>query len=115
MYGYILEFADNKHKVLNTIGIYNNLIPEEYIVSDIENVQIIVKHSPLYVASLESYGNGKYVNSYIGTENLMDSVRIQIKDINRKKIINHSNYKIYIYANEKNIEILKSNLYNYQH
>lgn len=70
---------------------------------------------PLYVVRLESYGNEKYIYPHLGTENLMNSVRIQINDINNKQIIDHSNYKIYIYANEKNIDILKNNLVNYQY
>lgn len=85
----------------------------EYIVSDIDDIEIVVKYSPLYEVNKEIYGNGIYINRYLDTNNLMKSVRMTIDDLNKKQIIDYSNYKIYVYANEKNIETLKNNLYGY--
>lgn len=85
----------------------------EYIVSDIDDIEIVVKYSPLYEVNKETYGNGIYINRYLDTNNLMKSVRMTIDDLNKKQIIDYSNYKIYVYANEKNIETLKNNLHGY--
>ena len=85
----------------------------EYIVSDIDDIEIVVKYSPLYEVNKEIYGNGIYINRYLDTNNLIKSVRMTIDDLNKKQIIDYSNYKIYVYANEKNIETLKNNLYGY--
>ena len=85
----------------------------EYIISDIDNIEIVVKYSPLYEVNKETYGNGIYINRYLDTNNLMKSVRMTIDDLNKKQIIDYSNYKIYVYANEKNLETLKNNLYGY--
>ena len=85
----------------------------EYIVSDIDDIEIVVKYSPLYEVNKEIYGNGIYINRYLDTNNLMKSVRMTIDDLNKKQIIDYSNYKIYVYANKKNLETLKNNLYGY--
>ena len=86
----------------------------DYIEKDINNIEIVVKHSDLYVANLWNDGNAISMYVYTNDSNLMKYVRAIINDINHKIIGNYDyQVEIYVYANKGNIEKLKKNKSEY--
>lgn len=113
---YILEFADNKHKVLNTIGIYNNLIPEEYIVSDIEQKRAYLRGVFLSIGSINDPKKSRYhleflVNNIEYSKFLSDLLN-EFR-LNSKVIKRDHKYMVYVKEAEKIGDFLRIlNAYN---
>ena len=100
-----------KDLVINSSVYYSDNF--EYIEEYRDNIKIVYEHTELY----DLWYNEDYDNYiFLGFDNINNPfifVREIIEDINNKKIVNYSNFKIYIYASKDNIEKLKSNYNNY--
>lgn len=86
----------------------------QYVEKDIDNVEIVVKHSDLYEA--ESYENGNVIEMYVYTDEskLMKFIRTVIDDLNHKVIGEYDEQvEVIVYANKANIAKLKENTKNY--
>ena len=88
----------------------------EYIESSNNDIRIVYTHSKYLDVKLEkAYYDDcyHYFNTYINYDNEFDIIKNIIKDINDKKIIDYTLYKITIYTNKENIDILKENIQEY--
>lgn len=82
----------------------------KYIEDNNNDIKIVYKHTSYYDMEMYSDNNNHiYFHLYLVDDNMMNIVKNTIKDINNKKIIDYSNYEIYIYASKENIETLKQN------
>lgn len=91
---------------------YDDMI--EYIEEDRSDIKIVYKHTNQYDLSyLNDFENYLYLNYKTVNDNVFKTVREQIKDINQKKIINYSKFKVYICTSKENIDKLKNNRNNY--
>ncbi len=88
---------------------YDNI---EYIETDIDSIKITYYHSKYYDIFINDDGNFLYFYSQ-PKGNFMDLTRAYIKDINNKRIIDYSDYKIVIYASLDNIKKMKNNSKEY--
>lgn len=89
-------------------GYYN----VEYLVDDRSDIKIAYKHTDFFEISYNIEDNYLYLD-IVDNNNYLKNIRQGIKDINDKKIIDYSNFKVYIYASEENINKLKMNRTNY--
>lgn len=120
----MIEDINNENYIKEEISIpmNNDMILEdwhgyiEFVESDNNDIKIVYQHSKYNKIELtKGYSNNNYYyfDNYYNFENEMDIIRQCIDDINNKKIINYSIYKISIYTNKENIEILKKNRVDY--
>lgn len=81
-----------------------------YVEKDIKNIEIEIEHSKYFDVEFYEYENSIGSWSYSSFKGSMKLVKKIIKDINDKKIISYDDsYKVIVYANKENIEILKKN------
>ena len=83
-----------------------------YIPSDNDNIIIEIKHSKYYNVKLDNNHGNKNIYTlhyYKSDETFMGMIRKMIKDVNNKKIVNYSNFKVNIYTTQKNINKIKNN------
>jgi hypothetical protein len=81
-----------------------------YVEKDIKNIEIEIEHSKYLDVDFYEYENSVGSYSYTSFKVSMDLIKKIIKDINDKKIISYDDsYKVIVYANKENIEILKKN------
>lgn len=85
----------------------------EYIETDSDDIRIVCKYSKHYNCDINIYNNKVYAHVYQNDTTLMEQVKQNIKDINNKKVVDYSNYKIFIYTSKENIEKLENNKINY--
>lgn len=89
-----------------------------YIESSNQDIKIKITTSDYFDIELTEHdANSYYFNSNIPSENINKLIKQTIKDINKKEIVDYSNYKIEIYTTKENIQKLKENLnnrYNYE-
>ena len=105
------EVDMNDELVLNYFSYYDDV---EFIEKDIEDIEIVVKHSDLYDVSLWRDSNLLCMNVFANNNKLMKYVRLIIDDINHKKIGSYDyQVDIYVYASKNNINIIKKNNYEY--
>ena len=91
---------------------YNNIELKE---EDRQDLRIVYKHSKYYELSNNNYYNDFLFLEYINSNNNFINVsREVIKDINNKKIINYSKFKITIYTSKENIGKIKNNQNKYE-
>ena len=109
-----------------TIESWGNNI--EYIETDSKEVKIVVKHSKFYNAKITKGGssikeilgdniiednvkeNGEIIIHMVqDNTKSMEQTRQTIKDINNKEIKDYSNYTVYVYSSQNNIEKIKQN------
>lgn len=85
----------------------------EYIETDLDDVKVVCKHSKNYNCDISIYDNKIYTHIYQNDIDLMKQLRQIINDINNKKIINYSDFKVKIYTSKENIDKLQSNIVEY--
>lgn len=85
----------------------------EYVEEDRNDIRISYKHTNSLTLDMHNYSNYIYLYIINTNNNFLEFSRECIKDINNKKIINYSKFKIYIHTSKENIEKLKNNLDNY--
>lgn len=94
---------------------YGNVSPFEYIVGDNDNVKIVVEHSKYVNTTLYDVGadNRKVLRVNTNYDFSVDLIRQIIRDINNKRIVTYDDYyKVKIYTNEENMQILINNYKN---
>lgn len=92
-----------------SISVYENA---EYIASDNNDVRIVVEYSNSYNPSVLKDNNGNiYIHYNSSNENIFETIRIVIEDINNKQIKNYNYLKIYVYTTQENIDKIKYNAY----
>ena len=86
----------------------------DYIESGNNDLKVVYKHSNTFDIILEEDSENEiYFYSILKDSNIMNFIRQIIDDINNKKIINYSNFKIYVYTSKENINKLLDNKKNY--
>lgn len=96
----------------NNLKIKNYYGEIEYIESNNNDIKIeIIKPEPFTIELYEYDVNSYYFNQYIKEDKIIDILKLIIKDINNKELVDYSNHKISIYTTKENIKILKENLY----
>lgn len=84
-----------------------------YIASDNNNLRIVYEHSKYYDLKIENIDNSIHFDFYSNYSDIMDVIRVYIKDINNKKIIDYSTIAIDIYTTKENIERINNNSTEY--
>lgn len=105
------EFEMNEELILENWGYSDQIV---FVEKNIDNVEVVVTHSDLY--GVDSYVDGRFIriHMYSNDENMFKYIREIIKGINESTIgIYDSQSEITVYANKKNIEILKNNSIKY--
>ncbi len=100
------EFEMSNELLFEDLEAYDNDI--QFVEKNIDNVEIVVKHSDL--CRIYMWQNNHFIGMSMGFGEVsyMKYVKYVIEDINNKKISNYTDrIEIYIYANKKNIELLK--------
>jgi len=93
-----------------SINFWNNI---EYVEKDIENVEIVIKHSDYCsIDNINVENDTIDIWRYLNQDKAFDAIRQTIKDINNKKINDYSQIKVYVYASQENINKLKVNTEN---
>ena len=89
---------------------YNNTITS-YIEKDIPNIEVEVIHSKFFTSHINRNSNTDNIyHLSIGyTNEDLNLFKEIIHDINNHKYIDYSSFKINIYANKENLQILKNN------
>lgn len=86
----------------------------EYQIDDRSDIKIVYKHTNQYdLSSINDFENYLYLDYKTVNGDIFKIIRDQIKDINQKKIINYSKFKVYICTSKENIDKLKNNRNNY--
>ncbi len=121
-----LEFVDREYDVVESTYDYDmndTLILNDweyldheidYIEKNIDNVQIVIKHSDFY--DINVWENDNIINLYCypNDTKIVKYIRAIIDDISRMTIGKYDEQiDIYIYASKKNIEILRKNKVEY--
>ncbi len=107
---YVFEMKDN----LMIARGYNYYHTVEYVVEDRKDVKIEVEHSKYFTSTFDEEGGLVYIYSYVPDGEVMDMIRMFIKDFNNKKIVNYDSEQfIKVYASKENIEIMKNNRKEY--
>lgn len=107
---YIFEMKDN----LMIARHYNYYYNVEYVEEDREDVRVEVEHSKYYVSNFDEEGGFIYIYNYVPDAEVMNMIRVFIKDFNNKKIVNYdSEQSVKVYASKENIEVMKDNRKKY--
>ncbi len=98
----------------DNLYIYNSYYSVEYVESPFDDLKIMIKHSNYYQPDI--YHHNNMISFHLNTKdnNRMDMVRRIIEDLNEKKLVNYTNYKITIYTSKENMEKLEANKITYQ-
>jgi len=101
-----------------TIPMQDDLIIDDYdiqyVIEDRSDIKVVYKHTNFFDLSHDiTDDNYLYFDVINKHSNFFKIMRESIKDINNKQIINYSNFSIYIYTSEDNINRLKVNRDNY--
>jgi len=110
-----LEKYLNKQDVINlaSVNLVMNDANIEYVEKDIENVEIVIKHSDYCsIDNINVENDTIDIWRYLNQDKAFDAIRQTIKDINNKKINDYSQIKVYVYASQENINKLKVNTEN---
>lgn len=106
------EFKMSDDILINDWEYYDSDI--EYVEKNIDNVQIVVKHSGLYKVNMWNYENDINLIIYTNEANVLEYLRVFIEDVNHKVIgIYDYQVDIVIYANKNNLNTIKNNKKNY--
>lgn len=107
---YLLPMKDNL--MVARLYDYYNIV--EYVEEEREDVKIVVQHSKYFTSSFEEEGGYIYIHEYVPDGEIMQLLRLFIKDFNNKKITTYnSENKIIVYASKENIETMKNNRKQY--
>ncbi len=107
---YVFEMKDN----LMIARHYNYYHTVEYIVEARKDVKVEVEHSKYYTSDIDEEGGFIYIYNYVPDGEVMDMIRLFIKDFNNKKIVNYdSEQSVKVYASKENIDIMKKNRKEY--
>lgn len=115
----------NEEKVVNDLQTEYNIDMEEFILltcpgyeieyveADLENINIVVKHSKYYGASIVNnyMTSSKEISIWHKDRNFIDVLKYVIDSINNKELLrDYYSPKVYVYASKENIEKLKQNV-----
>lgn len=98
----------------DNLYIHDNYYPIEYVESPFNDLKILIRHSNYYQPDI--YHHDNMISFHLNTKdsNRMDMVRKIMEDLNEKKLVNYTNYKITIYTSKENMEKLEANKITYQ-
>lgn len=98
----------------DNLYIHDSYYSVEYVESPFNDLKIMIRHSNYYQPDI--YHHDNMISFHLNTKdsNRMDMVRRIIEDLNEKKLVNYTNYKITIYTSKENIEKLEANKITYQ-
>ena len=82
----------------------------EYIESDNDDVKVEVYYTDKYTPKIYREKSRIYIDYSVKNNNFFDTLRQNIQDINNKKIVDYEYFKVKIYTNKNNIDILKDNM-----
>lgn len=107
---------ENTLTIVDKIHYYGQENQIEYIVSDDQNVKVVIAHSKYNDSYITSTSDGlNYVYMCENYDKMIDFARAIIHDLNNKKLVRYNDtYTIKIYTTEENIQILKDNFSQYQ-
>lgn len=109
---YYKETSENK--IMSDGLFFDNYYGEiNYVENDNEDIKVVIRKSDFYDIDIRKEENGYYFYYYPVEENIMNKIRMIINDVNNKKLIDYSKYKITIYTTKKNISTLKKNKLDY--
>lgn len=92
--------------------LYDDYYDIEYVESPLSDLRVVFKHSNYY--NVDIYRHDGSISFHLNTKNnMMDMARRMLSDINEKKIVDYSYFKITIYTSKENIDKLKLNRANY--
>ena len=107
---YVFEMKDN----LMIARYYNYYHTVVYVEENRKDVKVEVEHSKYYITDFEEEGGLIYIYNYVPDGEVMDMIRMFIKDFNNKKIVNYDGGQtIKVYASKENIEVMKNNRKEY--
>lgn len=107
---YVLEMKDNL-MIARYFNYYHNI---EYIEENRNDVKVEVEHSKYYVSNMNEEGGLIYIYNYVPDEEVLNMIRLFIKDFNHKKIVDYdSEQMIRVYASKENIDKMKNNRKDY--
>lgn len=107
---YVIPMKDN----LMVARLYNFYNVVQYEEENREDVKIVVQHSKYFTSSFEEEGGFIYIHEYVPDGEVMQLLRLFIKDFNNKKITTYNGeQKITVYASKENIERMKNNRKEY--
>ena len=98
----------------DNLYIHDNYYPIEYVESPFNDLKILIRHSNYYQPDI--YHHDNMISFHLNTKdsNRMDMVRKIMEDLNEKKLVNYTNYKITVYTSKENMEKLEANKITYQ-
>lgn len=82
----------------------------EYIESDNDDVKVEVYYTDKYTPKIYREKYRIYIDYSVKNNNFFDTLRQNIQYINNKKIVDYEYFKVKIYKNKNNIDILKDNM-----
>lgn len=94
------------------INPYGNI---NYVVSNNNDIEIMIEKSKTYLVVIDNYWNSNvnYIHIYPDDENIFKNIRKVISDINDLKIVNYGDMIVTIKTSQDNIDILKDNYQKY--
>ena len=106
------SFTMNDELIIDDWGYYDSDI--EYIEKNINNIEVVVKHSDMYFSNMWKDGNVLDLVIYTDDSKIFKYLRSIVDDINHKKIANYDyQVDIYVYGKKANLDKIKSNSKDY--
>ena len=105
-------FYDTKVIEMKDNLFIDNFYKVEFVESDIDDIEITCVHSKFYKFEIDNSYDQIYFRIY-DDSNFPNQLNEQLKDFNNRKIVDYSNYKIYVKASKENITKIKENRENY--
>ena len=109
---YVFDMSDDI--LINDWEYYDTDV--EYIEQDIDDIQIVIKHSDLYDVHMWNHEGTINMAIYTNELNILEYLRLVVKDLNHKIIrVNDYQTDIVVYANKNNLNKIKKNRENYDY
>jgi len=106
----IFQTTETTLPMNDNLVIDNMLNEAELVEEEREDVKIVIKHTKyIKIEIRENDNNHIAIFDNFENDDVLTKMREQLKDINNKKIINYTKYKIFIYASKSNLEKLEKN------
>lgn len=102
------SFTMSDELIIDDWGYYDSDI--EYVEKNIDNIEVVIKHSDMYYSNIWRDGNVLDLYIYSDDSKIFKYIRSIVDDINHNKIANYDyQVDIYVYGNKANLDKIKKN------